>query len=85
VIGDVGVQQRVAVLHREEGGIQRGRIQIVSKLGHHAEVHGVLLRIPVIQPLESAEWTNQSTRRVAGRRTQSDTPGTKLGITSNHE
>jgi hypothetical protein len=43
------------LLHRQEGGIKRGRIQVVSKLGHHAEVHSALLLISVIHPLESAE------------------------------
>ena len=74
----------MAVLHREEGGIQRRRIQIVCKLGNHAEVHRVVLLVAVIQPLESAEWTNQSTRRVAGRRTQSDAPSAELGVPSHH-
>jgi len=52
------------LLHRQEGGIKRGRIQVVSKLSHHAEVHSALLLIPVIHPLESAKRTNQSTPRL---------------------
>jgi hypothetical protein len=58
VIFDVDVQQRMAVLHRAEGGSKRTRIQVVSKLSHGAEVHRALLLAPVIHPLESTKPTN---------------------------
>jgi hypothetical protein len=64
VILDVGVQQRVALLHHRQGGIEHRRIQVVSQLGHHAEVHSALLLIPVIHPLEGTKRTNQSTPRL---------------------
>jgi hypothetical protein len=35
VIPNVDVQEWMPLLHRQEGGIKRGRIQVVSKLGHH--------------------------------------------------
>lgn len=64
VILDVDVQQRVALLHHRQGGIEHRRIQVVSQLGHHAKVQRALLREPVIHPLEGTKRTNQSTPRL---------------------
>jgi hypothetical protein len=85
VILGVAVQQRVAALHGQQAGIKRGRNQVLRKLGHDAEVHRALLLVPVIDPLESATRTHQSTYRPDGRRTQSEAPGVQPGIASNHE
>jgi hypothetical protein len=48
-------------------------------------VHRARLLAPVIHPLESAEPTNENTRRLAVEPTQSDAPGVELGITPNHQ
>jgi hypothetical protein len=66
VILDVHVQQRVAVLHCEQAGLQLGRVRVVGKLGDDAKVQRVVLLIPVIHPLEGTQRTNQSTCRIGG-------------------
>ena len=64
VILDVDVQQRVALQHHRQGGIEHRRIQVVSQLGRHAKVQRARLREPVIHPLEGTKRTNQSTPRL---------------------
>ena len=64
MILDVDVQQRVALLHHRQGGIEHRRIQVVSQFGHHAKVQRARLREPVIHPLEGTERTNQNTPRL---------------------
>jgi hypothetical protein len=66
VVLDVHGEQRMAVLHCEQAGLQRGRVQVIGKLGHDAEVHCVLLLVPVIHPLEGTKPTNQNTCRISG-------------------
>src|SRR6202022_1782412 len=84
VILDVDVQQRMPTLDREQGASKRERIHVVSQFGHHAEMLGALLLAQVKDPLECPERANQTTKRVADRRSQSDAPGV-LGAASAHE
>jgi len=53
---------------------------VVSALGHHAQVHRVLLPATLIQPLESTKPTDQRTVRLTGGCKQSDALGVKLGF-----
>jgi hypothetical protein len=59
--------------------------EVVSALGHHAQVHRVLLPATLIPPLESTEQTDQRTGRLTGGCKQSDALGVKLGFACSHD